>query len=70
MGTVRRRRYVRPHEGDTLATIAEREVPELDGGAQTLLSWNLHLAMRPFPVGAPGQVLVTDIVYVEPPTVA
>ena len=61
------RRYVFPEPGDTLATLAERVVPDLEGGAKTLLSWNLHLAMRVFPVGKPGEILCTDIVYLEPP---
>ena len=57
----------RSQSGDTLATLAQREMPDLADGAQTLLSWNLHLAMRVFPVGKPGEILCTDIVYVEPP---
>jgi hypothetical protein len=61
------RRYVFPEPGDTLATLAERVLPGDDNGASTLLSWNLHLAMRPFPVGEPGEILCTDIVYLEPP---
>lgn len=65
MGEVRR--YVHPRAGDTLTALAERELGPGPDGAQTLLSWNLHLAMRVFPVGAPGEVLPSDIVYVEPP---
>lgn len=65
MGTSRR--YVFPEPGDTLATLAERVLPGDKDGASTLLSWNLHLAMRPFPVGEPGEILCTDIVYLEPP---
>ncbi len=61
------RRFVFPEPGDTLATLAERELPGTADAATQLLSWNLHLAMRPFPVGAPGEILCTDIVYVEPP---
>lgn len=61
------RRYVFPEPGDTLTTLADRVLPGVADGPSTLLSWNLHLAMRPFPVGAPGEVLCTDIVYVEPP---
>lgn len=61
------RRYVFPEPGDTLAAVAARELPGVPDGAQQLLAWNLHLAMRPVPVGAPGEVLPTDIVYVEPP---
>lgn len=61
------RRYVFPEPGDTLTTLAERVVPDLPDGPKTLLSWNLHLAMRVFPVGKPGEILCTDIVYLEPP---
>ena len=61
------RRYVFPEPGDTLSLIAKRELPEIENAAQLLLSWNLHLAMRPFPIGGPGELLCTDIVYVEPP---
>ncbi|CAB4717929.1 MAG: hypothetical protein F2934_05315 [Actinobacteria bacterium] len=62
------RRYVFPEPGDTLATLAERVMPGQPDAAKTLLSWNLHLAMRPFPVGEPGEILCTDVVYLEPPT--
>jgi hypothetical protein len=61
------RRFVFPEPGDTLIDVATRVLPGDRDGASTLLSWNLHLAMRPFPVGKPGEVLCTDIVYVEPP---
>jgi hypothetical protein len=61
------RRYVFPEPGDTLATLAARVMPDDKDAAQALLSWNLHLAMRPFPVGQPGEILCTDIVYLEPP---
>ena len=61
------RRYVFPEPRDTLTTLAARVMPDQADGASTLLSWNLHLAMRPFPVGAPGEILCTDIVYLEPP---
>jgi len=64
------RRFVFPEPGDTLARIAAHQLPGLDPAAATeqLLSWNLHLAMRPLPIGEPGAVLGSDIVYVEPPT--
>jgi hypothetical protein len=59
---------VHPEPGDTLVTIAARELPGTDSGDRVLLSWNLHLAMRPFPVSdVPGAVLPSDLVYVEPP---
>jgi hypothetical protein len=61
------RRYVFPEPGDTFATLAQRYLPDVGHGEQLLQSWNLHLIMRPFPVGEPGEVLCTDIVYLEPP---
>jgi hypothetical protein len=61
------RAFVYPEPGDTLETLAARLLPGQADGAQQLLSWNLHLVLRPFPIGDPGEVLCTDIVYVEPP---
>ena len=61
------RRFVFPEPGETIGMVAKRVLPDVDDGAQLLLSWNLHLAMRPFPIGAPGELLPTDIVYVEAP---
>jgi hypothetical protein len=61
------RRYVFPEPGDTLKHLAARLLPDEPNGEHLLLSWNLHLVMRPFPVGDPGEVLCTDIVYLEPP---
>jgi hypothetical protein len=55
-----------PNEGDDLAAIAARERPDLDGGAQQLLSWNLHLAVRAG-AGPTGLVLPSDVVFTEPP---
>jgi len=66
MGAVRR--FVHPEPGDTVASIAQRELPGTENGAQVLMSWNLHLAMRVFPVSdVPGAVLPSDLIYVEPP---
>ncbi|HTN81489.1 MAG TPA: hypothetical protein VMK16_17595 [Acidimicrobiales bacterium] len=61
------RRYVFPEPGETVAMVAKRVLPDVEDGAQLLMSWNLHLAMRPRPIGAPGELLPTDIVYVEAP---
>ncbi len=62
------RQYIFPARGDTLTSIAARLLPgDLDGG-RTLLSWNLHLALRRTPVGEGDVLLGTDIVYTEPPT--
>ena len=61
------RQFINPRPGDTLDAIAERVLPTGAGDGQQLLSWNMHLAMRVFPVGKPGEVLPSDIVYIEPP---
>jgi hypothetical protein len=63
----RRRRFVFPRQGDTVAALAERLFPGDEEAANRLLSWNLHLAARRFPIGGGGNLLATDIVYVEPP---
>ena len=62
----RTRRFVSPGPGDDLGTIASRELPDVDGAEQQLLSWNLHLAAR---AGAGSKVglLASDIVFTEPP---
>jgi hypothetical protein len=67
MPAVQSRRYVLPEPGDTLTEIAARHLPGETNGPQLLMSWNLHLVLRPFPIGGPGEVLCTDIVYLEPP---
>ena len=56
------RRYVFPEAGDDLASIAARVLPGADDGAQQLLSWNLHLAVR-----GPTGLLPSDVVFTEPP---
>ena len=63
------RRFVHPEPGDDLATIAERELPGVEGAAEQLLSWNLQLAAR---VGGGREVTVlpSDLVFVEPPAPA
>ena len=61
------RRFVQPDVDDTLATIAERELPGDPTALSQLMSWNLHLAMR-MPIGPPGTLLCSDVVFVEPPT--
>jgi len=61
------RPFVFPEPGDTVATLAARLLPDDPDATSTLLSWNLHLAVRAFPIGQPGEVLCTDIVYVGPP---
>ncbi len=56
------RQHVFPEAGDDLATIAARELPDVDGAEQQLLSWNLHLAARRT-IG----LLPSDVVFTEPP---
>jgi hypothetical protein len=61
------RRYVFPEPGETLDAVAARVLPDVEGAGMLLASWNLHLAVRRTPIGAPGELLCTDIVYVEEP---
>ena len=63
--TPRTRAFTFPEPGDTLATMAARLLPSESDGANVLLGWNPHLALRTAP-GADG-LLCTDIVYTEPP---
>ena len=68
-GPSRRRAYVFPEPGDTLATIAARVLP---GQAADLLPWNLHLITRRSLSAEPTTsknptLLCTDVVYTEPP---
>jgi hypothetical protein len=60
------RRWVQPEEGDTLASLAARELPELPpaDALRALQSWNLHLILRP---GTPGVLIGADVVWLEPP---
>jgi hypothetical protein len=60
------RRWVQPEEGDTLASLATRELPELPpaDALRALQSWNLHLILRP---GMPGVLIGADVVWLEPP---
>lgn len=60
------RRYVLPQVGDTLASIAARELPELtpEQAMGELQSWNLHIFMMRQP---PGLLTGSDVVFVEPP---
>lgn len=64
--SVTTRRYVFPGPGDDLAAIAARELPEVEGAEQQLLSWNLHLAARAG-LGRAVGLLPSDIVFTEPP---
>jgi len=67
------RTSVLPLPGDTWASIAARELPDMDEAAATsaLQSWNLHVFMRS--AGASGGVkggnpiLPSDVIFIEPP---
>jgi hypothetical protein len=65
----RQRRWTSPQPGDTLGSIAARELPQIapEAAARQLGSWNLHLIIRPLPGLAPGELLGSDVVYLEPP---
>jgi len=60
------RRWIQPEPGDTLESIAARELSHLspEDALRALQSWNLHLMLRPFPRGG---LLGADVVYLEPP---
>jgi hypothetical protein len=62
-----RRRFVFASHGDSVGAIAAREFPGDAEAEHRLMSWNLHLVVRRSPSGAPGRLLGSDIVYVEPP---
>jgi len=57
------RQHVFPQAGEDLESVAARVLPDVDDGAQQLLSWNLHLAARRS-IG----LLPSDVVFTEPPT--
>ncbi len=60
------RRFVLPEIGDTLVSIAARELPEMtpEQAMGELQSWNLHIFMMRQP---PGLLTGSDVVFVEPP---
>ena len=60
------RRWIQPETGDTLASIAARELPDLPASdaLRALQSWNLHLVLRP---GMAGSLIGADVVWLEPP---
>lgn len=60
------RSYVFPRPGDDLAAIAARQLPDVEGAEQQLLSWNLHLAARAG-LGRIVGLLPSDVVFTEPP---
>lgn len=56
------RPFVTPENGEDLAAVAARVLPDLDDAEQQLRSWNLHLAAR-----ARVGLLPSDVVFTEPP---
>ncbi|MFN8024714.1 MAG: hypothetical protein U0Q03_24505 [Acidimicrobiales bacterium] len=60
------RRYVFPQPGDDLASVAARELPDVEGAEHQLLSYNLHLAARAG-LGRSVGLLPSDVVFTEPP---
>jgi hypothetical protein len=73
VGLARVRRSIFPHHGDTWASIAARELPDVAEEPATgqLQSWNLHVFMRPAaPPGSPragNPILPSDVIFLEPP---
>lgn len=69
------RKSVFPQSGDTWASIAARELAEVEEqqAVNSLQSWNLHVFMRPAApegsVNAGNPILPSDIIFVEPPQV-
>lgn len=67
------RKSILPQAGDTWASIAKRELPDLDeaAGIASLQSWNLHVFMRSAgPSGGPrgdNPILPSDVIFIEPP---
>jgi hypothetical protein len=59
------RRFVTPEPGEDWNVLAQRVLPDepTDEVVERLKSWNLHLFVR-LP---PGQLLGSDVVFIEPP---
>jgi hypothetical protein len=59
------RRFLTPAPGEDWQAIARRALPDLspDAAVERLKSWNLHLFAR-IP---PGQILGSDVIFIEPP---
>lgn len=59
------RRFVHPEPGDDWESLAARALADepADEAVAHLQSWNLHLFARV----PPGQILGSDVVFVEPP---
>ena len=50
-------------------TVLDMNVAQLpaDEAVKQLASWNLHVVIRPLPGLAPGSLLGSDVIYLEPP---
>ncbi len=62
------RKFVSPLPGDTIESIAQRELPDMaiEEAVQALSSWNLHIFLMRQPN---GMITGSDVVFVEPPQV-
>lgn len=62
----RQRRFVAPLPGDTIETIAERELPDMsvEDAMAAIQGWNLHIFLMRNPA---GMITGSDVVFVEPP---
>lgn len=70
------RKSILPQPADTWASIARRELPDMeeDAAISALQSWNLHVFMRaPAPEGSPragNPILPSDVIFIEAPLAA
>jgi hypothetical protein len=62
----RSRAFITPKPGESLEELAARALPGVERAraVDDLKSWNLHIFLLRRP---PGQVLGSDVVFVEPP---
>jgi hypothetical protein len=60
------RKFISPQPGDTIESIAAREMPDLalDEAVAQLTSWNLHIFLMRSPHGL---ITGSDVVFLEPP---
>jgi hypothetical protein len=66
MSLSRQRRFVTPEAEETLESLASRALPDepLEAAVERVRGWNLHV----FGMRQPrGLLLVSDVVFVEPP---
>ena len=65
MALSRTRRFVTPEADEDWAALARRALPDepVEAAVEKLRSWNLQLFAR-LP---PGQLLGSDVIFVEPP---